>query len=1106
MKFTTLTSVLFSLIFTSLVLADEARLLRFPAIHDDQVVFSYAGDLYTVPSDGGVARRLTSHIGYEMFARFSPDGETLAFTAQYDGNTEVYVMPAQGGQPKRLTYTATLGRDDVSDRMGPNNIVMGWTPDGKSVVFRSRMTSFNSFKGSLYTVDLEGGLPVQLEVPVGGFCSFQGDRMAYNRVFREFRTWKRYRGGMADDIWIHDFNDHTTTNITNNPAQDIFPMWHDNTIYFISDRDNGRMNLFAYDLKKEKNRKLTDFQDFDIKFPSLGNDAIIFENGGWLYRVELPDGEPQKIDIEICEDLSIGRDKLINVDDQITNFDIAPDGKRALMGARGDVFTIPARNGEVRNLTGTPGVHERNSTWSPDGRWIAWISDATGEDEIYLTAQDGSGEPQQMTSEGDTYLFSLRWSPDSRKLLWSDRRMRLRYIDIEQKEIVEIDSTSTGAIRQYEWSPDSRWVVYVHPEWQAMNRLYLYNLEDGESFPVTDGWFDVKDPVFSRNGKYLLFTSNRDFNPIYSWTEWNHAYIDMEKVYLITLAADTPSPFAYESDETAVNTEATDKSTDKPAPKAEKKKKKTDTKKNTKNKKEPESKPVPADKTINVKIDREGIMARSVSLPIPPSAYGHIDCVEDTVYYTRNGYKDNQTLLFMFDLKEKKQTELGSVSSYTISANGKKMLLRNRGSFGIIDLPRGSAKIDNPLNLSGMTVYLDRQSEWRQIYDESWRQLREFFHVPNMHGVDWPGMRERYAPLVDFVNHRCDLTYVIGEMISELNCGHAYVNGGDYPQAPRIKLGLLGARISRDDTGYFQIDAILPGQNWDRPLRSPLTEIGVDVHEQDYIIAIDGVETNTVTNLYELLIDKAGRQVELTVNNKPRLRGSRKTIVKPIDDESELYYYQWVQTNIDTVSEATDGKVGYIHVPDMGVPGLNEFVKHFYPQLSKKALIIDVRGNGGGNVSPMLIERLRREIAMITYARNIDPTPNPGEMIVGPLVCLCDEYSASDGDLFTYRFKQHKLGPVIGKTTWGGVVGISGSLPFLDGGSLMKPEHSRYDIEGKNYIIEGVGVEPDIFVDNDPWQEYQGNDQQLDKAIEVILEKLKTEEVTLPPLPPYPVK
>lgn len=1066
---------------------DEARLLRFPAIHGNQLIFTYAGDLYTVDATGGIARKLTNDIGYEMFARFSPDGKTIAFTGQYDGNTEVYTMPSQGGVPKRITYTATLGRDDVGDRMGPNNIVFGWKHDNKTIAFRSRKKSYNSFNGSLFTVNIDGSLPEEIPVPRSGFCSFSPDdqKMAYNRIFREFRTWKRYRGGMADDVWIFDFKTNKIENITNNPAQDIIPMWHGNKIYYISDRDeNKRMNLYEYDITSKETKKLTDYKDFDIKFPSLGDNAIVYENGGYIYKFDLSNNTPVKINITIAEDFVSGRTRLKNVSKNVSNFEIAPDGKRALFGAHGDVFTVPEKYGETRNLTESSGIHERNSKWSPDGKYISYISDKTGEDEIFIQVQDGSAPAIQVTSGGKTYKYQPYWSPDSKKILWSDRMQRLRYVDIDTKLIVDVDHDSIFEFNDYKWSPDNKWIVYSKNSANQFGQIYIYSLDQKKSYPITENWYNAGEGTFSNDGKYLFFVSSRDFNPDFSWTELNISYADMSNIYFVTLSKETPSLFVLKSDEVEVGKEA-----DKPDDKDKKKddKSKTDVK--------------------TIKIDIDGIQGRIGKLPLSASRYFNLSSVENKLFYQKRGKNDDATKLFAYDFNEREEKNLGSVNGYEISSNQKKMLVSQSGSYGIINLPSSEIKLSDKLNLSGMQMEVDKHAEWQQIYNEAWRQMREFFYAPNMHGVDWKAEKEKYAPLVKYVNQRNDLNYVIGELIGELNVGHAYVGGGDSPDLQRIKIGLLGAEISKDpSSGYFKIDKILKGQNWSKPTKSPLTEIGVNAKEGDYIVAIDGQSTKNMKNIYQALVNKAGNQVKISLNNKASEQGSNIETVIPTDDESQLYYLKWVNENIEKVNKASNGKVGYIHIPDMGVDGLNEFVKYYYPQLAKEALIIDVRGNGGGFVSPIIIERLRRVASQINIARNTKPSLNPGGTMSGPLVLMCDEFSASDGDLVTYRFKFHKLGKVVGKRTWGGVVGIRGSLPFVDGGSLNKPEFSRYDLEGKKWIIEGIGVEPDITVDNDPYLEYTGTDQQLNKAIEVILEDLKTKAYKIPNPPEFPEK
>ena len=1093
-------------------LPDTTRLLRFPATNDAQIVFCYAGEIYTVGKEGGIARRLTSGPGYSSFPRFSPDGKQIAFTSQYDGNTEVYVMPAEGGTPKRLTTSATLGRDDISDRMGPNNLVMAWQNTKPLVVFRSRMKTFNDFIGSLFTVGLDAELPQQLPVPRGGFVSFSPDdsKMAYNQVFREFRTWKHYRGGMADDVWIYDFKTGATENLTNSPAQDICPMWGpDNKIYFISDRDN-RMNLFVIDLATKETKQLTHFTDYDIKFPSIGKDSIVFEQAGYIWRYDLASAQATPVPIEIKEDFAIGRSALVDAAKHIETVNLAPDGERSITVARGDLFSVPAKNGTPRNLTKTSGAHERDAVWSPDGKWIAYNSDVTGENELYVRSQDGKGEPQQITSGADTYYYAPKWSPDSKKLLWSDRLQRLRYIDVATKAITLVDQDKFGEIQGYNWSPDSQWIVWARPEENDMPRIYLYSLANKQQTAVTDSWYGSGEAVFSDDGKYVLLSSARDFKPTFGDQEFANVYRDMQRVYLVTLAKETANPLAPKSDEVGKAEEKRQKEKAK-EPEAKKPEEKATGKK-------PEEKPK---KPVVVKVDTDGIQNRILGLEITPGNYRNIRMLDDgRIFYLRRtaaddvgeddneGFpdRDRKSHLCVYNVDDRKETVLGDVNNYQITFDGKKMLVKVKKDYAIIDVPKDKLETkDHEHKIAGLDTQLDRHAEWNQIYFECWRQMRDFFFSPTMNGVDWKAMRDKYAALLPFVNHRNDLTYLLGELIGELNNGHTYVGGGERPDTPRIKLGLLGAEFSRDPaTRAYRIERILPGENWDKETRSPLTDVGVDVKPGDYILAINNTPVSTLPNLYDALIGTADKQVVLRVNSKPTDAGARDVTVVPTADEAPLYYLDWVQKNIDYVNKKTGGEVGYLHIPDMGQPGLNQFTKFYFPQIRKHALIVDVRGNGGGFVSPLVIERLRRALVMVGMARNGVPQTDPPQTFVGPMVTLTNEFSASDGDIFPYRFKTLGLGKLIGKRTWGGVIGIRESLPLADGGQFFKPEFAPFSNDGKQWIIEGHGVDPDIVVDNDPGKEFKGEDQQLDRAIQEIQEELKTKRYDLPPVPPYP--
>ncbi len=1088
----------------SVLNAEEARLLRFPAIHGETVVFTHAGDLYSVPSTGGVARRLTTDPdGFEMFARFSPDGKNLAFTGQYDGNTEVYVMPAEGGTPRRLTFTATLERDDVSDRMGPNNIVMTWRDD-ETVVYRSRRTQWNPFKGELTLARLSGGIPETLPVPRGGWCSFSpdGKQMVYNRVFREFRTWKRYRGGQADELWLHDFGSGTTTNLTADGAQDIFPMWRGDRVYFVSERDaNRQANLFVLDLKTKQTRQLTAFTEFAVKFPSIGDTGIVFENGGHLHRFDFDSEKTTRIPVEIREDAAVARGGVKDVAKDVTGFDVAPDGSRVVLGARGEVFSVPAKNGPTRNLTRTAGVHERHATWSPDGRWIAYVSDATGEDEIWIRPQDGSGTPVQLTSGADTYKYEIAWSPDSKSIAWTDRSNRLQAVDVASKTVSSVAEAEAFEIRDFTWSPDSRWIAYTKPEVRRFPNIYLRQLGTTNVVQVTDGWFPVGSPEFSADGKYLFFTSERSFSPTYGQTEWNHVYDDMERIHLVTLAKETKSPFAPKSDEVKVRDEAAPagsppdvKADDKSSPAAA-----TAAATNA----APTGKSSGTNKTekVVVKVDAEGIASRIAVLPPPASSYGALTSVGDRLYFLRKGK------LHFYDLEKDKETEVGEVAGFRVSADTKKMLVKTGSDFAIVDLPTGKLDTaDRKLSLADLKVTVDPAAEWNQVYAECWRQMRDFLFDPNLHGVDWKAMRQRYEPLLRHVRHRADLTYVIGELIGELNIGHAYVGGGDRPQPARVPQGLLGAVIRRDASGYYRIERILPGHNWDPAYRSPLTEIGVRAKAGDFIVGVDGRTTRDMVDLYAALVGTAGKQVRLRLNSEPKEDGAHEETVVPTGNEQPLHYLAWVLGNIEKVSKGSGGRIGYVHVPDMGVPGLNEFTKFYYAQLGKEGLVVDCRGNGGGNVSPMIIERLRREPAMWTIARNGSVNVDPGGQVLGPKALLIDQHSASDGDIVGYRFRKHRLGPIIGQRSWGGVVGIRGSLPLIDGSTLNRPEFSRFDLEAKEWIMEGTGVTPDIEVDNDPTREFRGEDDQLDRAVAEIRKALEAQPVKIPNPPPYPDK
>lgn len=909
-------------------------------------------------------------------------------------------------------------------------------------------------------------------MPEGGFCSYSpdGKRLAYNRVMREFRTWKYYKGGMADDIWIYDPEKKSVENITDNVAQDIIPMWIGDEIFYISDRDRT-MNIFVYNTKTKQTGKVTNFTEYDVKFPSANGNTIVFENGGYIYKMDAASKKPEKVNIELTSDNIYARSELKDGSQYITEASISPDGERIVITSRGEVFNLPVDKGVTKNITRSPGQHDREAQWSPDGKQIAYISDGTGETELYLQDATG-GEPVQLTKNNDTYIRSFEWSPDSKTIVYTDRKNRINLLDVATRQVTQAVQDPMAEIRDVTFSPDSKWLTYSRPANNEYSIIYVYNIADKKEYPVTDKWYDSGSPVFSNDGKYLVFSSARDFNPTYGSLEWNHVYNNMDGVYLALLSKDTPSPFLEKDAQVAIKED-----------KAKKEEPKKDAKKET------------ASETSAVKIDVEGLSDRIIQLPLAGSRYFNFYADGNKVYYFgRGGTK-------VYDLEKQKEDIVADGATMSVTPGSKKALFYKGGELYVTDIPSGKADLSEAVNLSNMKITTDYPKEWAQIFDEAWRAYRDGFYVENMHGVDWKAIKEKYAVLLPYVKTRLDLNYVIGEMIGELNCGHAYVNPGELDRPERIQTGLLGAEISRDKSGFFRLEKILPGASWSKDLRSPLTEPGIEAKAGEFIIAIDGIPTNGVKDMYSLLVGKAGVPTELSLNSKPQLAGARKIVISPLEEEYSLYHYNWIQDNIKKVDKATNGRVGYIYIPDMGVEGLNEFSRYFYPQLDKEGLIIDDRANGGGNVSPMILERLSREPYRLTMRRGSNHIGTvPDAVQVGPKVCLINKYSASDGDLFPWGFRALGLGKLIGTRTWGGIVGISGPLPYMDGTDIRVPFFTSYDPKTGQWIIENHGVDPDILIDNDPVKEWNGEDQQLNKAIEEVMKDLQSRK----PLAPVP--
>ncbi|GMU64440.1 MAG: tricorn protease [Acidobacteriota bacterium] len=1083
--------------------ADEpTRLLRFPDVHGDRVVFSYGGDLWTASTDGGLARRLTAHPGLELFGKFSPDGTRIAFTGQYDGDEQVYVVPADGGEPVQLTWYPAHG--PLAPRWGYDHQVTGWTPDGASVVFRALSDADGGrTESALYTVPAGGGLPVQLPMPSSGAGDFapDGRRLVYSPLFRDFRTWKRYQGGWAQDLWIFDLASHTIEPVSHTPRTERDPMWLEAAIYFVSDRD-GVLNLFRFDPATKATRQVTNERVWDVRWASSdGRSKIVFELDGRLSLHDATTGETRALAIRVPDDGVHRRPSRVSAAQQIEDWELSPAGERALFVARGDVFTTPIEKGVARNLTRSSRAHDRHARWSPDGRFVAFVSDASGEDQIWLARQDGSTPPERLTDGLAAMLYAPAWSPDSKKLAFSDKFGKVHVVTVADRKRVEIADDAYGRIFDYAWSPDSAHLAFSMGDLNGYRSIWIWSAADGGLRRATDDRFDDRSPAWDPEGRWLWFLSDRQFAPQISQTEWNFATNRMTGIFALALARDAKHPFPPESDEVKIDGEGSDQE----KPKGEDEEAEAEEKKKGDEKKA-EKKPKP------VRIDFDGLGDRVVAVPIEADNLDGLAATGKALVYSVSGApyygraSESKTRLVHFDLEERKaETIAEEVGGWAISRDGAKVLVRNGGSFTLYEAKaKGGEK--KSVATAGLEVDRVPAEEWAEIFDEVWRRYRDFFYVRNLHGYDWQAIGERYRAWLPWVAHRADLNYLLGEMIAELNVGHAYIDGGDFDLPERPKVALPGARFELDDdAGRYRIARIFRGDNAEAKYRSPLTEVGVDAKVGDYVLAIDGVELGANDNPYRLLRHKSDR-VTLTLNAKPTLDGARQVTYRPIDDESDLLYLEWIEGNRRYVEEKTGGKVGYLHIPDMGASGAYQFVKHFYPQIRKQGMVIDVRSNGGGNISQWILERLDTELLGTRFGYASDfPQTYPYTVFHGHLVCLLNQTSASDGDIFPARFKKAGLGPLIGKRSWGGVVGISGTGPLLDGGTVFVPQQATNDVDG-SYIIEGHGVDPDIEVDNDPASVIAGRDPQLDRAIAEVLAAIEREPRTLPTRPADPVK
>lgn len=1070
----------------------DTRMLRTPAVSGSHVVFVYAGDLWTADINGKNVRRLTSHPGVESNPVFSPDGKWIAFSGNYDGNTDVYIVSVDGGVPKRLTWHP--GADTVRD----------FKPDGSAVLFVSRRNVFTNRYRQLFTVPVTGGFPTQLDIPNAfkAVYSPDGTQLAYTPLGEAFNQWKHYRGGTVSRIWLYAFKDHSVNQVPQPEGRcnDTDPMWIGKKIYFRSDRE-GEFNLFSFDPASKELKQLTQYTDYPILNVSSGNGKIIFERAGYLHLFDPAAGKATKMTIGIAADLNEIRPRYVDGKGTrsrfIRNASVSPSGARAVFEFRGEIVTLPAKKGDPRNLTNTTGVHEREPVWSPDGKSIAYFSDAGGEYQINVIPQDGKGKAKTYALDGAGFYSSPVWSPDGKKIAYTDNSKSFYYIDLDTGNIKKI-----GADKYYEpgpfpnntpiWSPDSRWIGYAVNTASLFRRIYLYSIDQSKSYPVTDGLSDAGDPVFDKSGKYLYFLASTNAGPLRNWFAMSNN--DMRgtwSVYLAVLAKTTPSPLAKESDE--------EKGTQSPEKKDKSKKKKGD--KDKKDKAKEKEKPVI--------IDFDGLESRILALAIPAGNYSSLQTGNDNelFYLERPAVRRRgaASKLHKYDLKKREdKVILPKAGAYEISADKKKIFFRSGTSYEIADLSPKITPGKNVLNTAGISVRIDPLVEWKQIFDEAWRVNNYYFYDPGMHGADWKAMKKKYAIFLPHLSNRSDLNRVIQWMCSELGVGHHFVFGGDRTYTPeRVPGGLLGADYAVEN-GRYRFKKVYGGLNWTPDLRSPLTEPGVDVKTGEYLLAVNGKDLRPPDSLFRHFENTSGKIVEITVGPNPDGTGSRTLSVVPTASDYALRNRDWVEGNIKKVDKATNGRVAYVWLPNTTTAGHTYFKRYFFPQAHKDAIIVDERFNGGGSVADYYIDILRRPFGAYWNMRHCGDMKTPSGSIQGPKVMLIDETAGSGGDLLPWMFRKYKMGPLIGKRTWGGLVGTLGFPILMDGGFVSAPNVGIWTEDG--WVVENVGVPPDIEVEQWPKDVINGHDPQLEKAIEVILDQLKKNPPKKIKRPPYPIR
>jgi len=1098
----------------------DAGLMRMPSVSETQITFVYAGDIWVAPKEGGTAIRLSSPRGEESWPRFSPNGEEIAFTGNYEGNEDVYVMPVSGGEPRRVTYHGG------GDRM------VAWYPDGKSLIFASRRNSFTDRVGQFFKISAQGGPAEQLPIPYGeyGALSPDGKTFAYTMTDTDRASWKRYRGGMAPDVWLFHLDTGAAENVTDNPACDSQPMWTSNgKLYFVSDRDaHKRANIWQYNPADKSLRQVTKFTDYDVRYPSIGPKEIVFENGGHLYLLDLASEAMRQVKINVVTDKATLRPRLENVTNHIAHASISPTGKRVIFEARGDIFSTPAENGITRNLTESSGVAERYPTWSPDGKYIAYFSDRSGEYELTLLPADGKGKEEQVTNLGPGWRYTPTWSPDSRKLVFIDNNMKIWLTNLDTKQTVQIGHQKymyQGDLERFgvSWTSDSRWFTYGGDTDGQQQAVILYDTKEGKPHQVTSAYYDDDMPVFDPAGNYLYYRSKRMFQAHYSDFDNTWAYVNPYSLICVPLRKDMASPLAPKNDEEPYRREEPKKEEKKELPKStDPTKKPDDSKKSerpaeaaikpaeikapevkTDDKKGEDKKPTEAPHFREVKIDLDDFEARAVVLPVGSGSIDQLSALPGKVLFRwppRKGSNNNTSPLSMWDIDARAERPvLESVNSYEISADNRKILVNRGGQWAIANAAEnGGPGKTVPVSLE-MTV--DPVAEWHQLFDDAWRIERDFFYDPYLHMVPWQQMHERYGDMLKGCLTRSDVNYVLGELLGELNTSHAYRSGGDMEGGPNRNVGYLGCDFKLEN-GAFRIARILQVAPWDTGVRSPLREPGITIKEGEYVMAVNGHALDPKQEPYAAFQGLAERAVILSVNDRPVMDGAREIIVKTLGTESSLRHYAWIEANRKRVDEATGGRCGYVYVKNTGLDGQTELFRQWRAQAHKEAIVVDERWNAGGQIPDRFIELLKRPPTNYWAVRDGTDWTTPFVPSPTVRVMLANRWSGSGGDCFPWLFQQNKLGPVIGTRTWGGLIGMTGCPPLIDGGSVTVPTFGIYDKDGK-WIIEGHGVDPDIPVVDDPAQLAKGVDPQLERAITEIKDGLAKTPPARPAKPAY---